>query len=153
MGRADLLVGVEGFPLLVALALALLAGFVGRREVALVGVASALTPLEWGAAWSALPRGTRRLLSLRPTLLLLQLAITFSVLGWGGLFAGGVAAIAAGVGWRAWWYRSLQLGLVEYPQDDDYMRRVRWMWLELALTASAIALVAGILVFRLNQLA
>ncbi|VTO14005.1 hypothetical protein [Brevundimonas vancanneytii] len=93
MGRADLLLGLGGVHLVLALALGGAALWLGRRDMAMMRCAARVAPLEARAAVSALADWQRGALALRRLLLPAELALFWLVLGWGGLAAGVVAAL------------------------------------------------------------
>ncbi|MFC5374755.1 hypothetical protein ACFPIF_19520 [Brevundimonas faecalis] len=94
MGRADLLIGFGGLHLVLALLLASAAMWIGRRDVALIKVAARAAPLEMRAATDALPIWKLWLLTARQVCLAAEVALIGLVLGWGGLVAAVVGALA-----------------------------------------------------------
>lgn len=93
MGRADLLIGLGGLHLVLALALCGVALWLGRRDAAMIYCAVRVAPLEARAAVLSLAGWQRAVLTFRRILFPAELALFGLVLGWGGLAAGLVAAL------------------------------------------------------------
>nr|WP_313425331.1 hypothetical protein [Brevundimonas diminuta] len=140
MGRADLLIGVSGIGLLVALALGSFAMFLGRRDVALVQVANRAAPLAIRASIDLLPPWKVGALTLRHMLLVAELALFGLILGLGGLAAGVVAALGLWGFSVARAKRIVHTGERGDPVEDGLAAVVSRALLEAGLVAASYAL-------------